>query len=398
MPNSTLKKERLPFNADVLRWARQWRGRSIEEVASKLKQPAQKIRDWEDRKSGVTPTVLQARALADFYERPFLEFFRTALPPVKEPELVPDFRRPRDAKKLSAEQERDLKSILGWGQAQRENALDLFSEIGEEPPSLPNEIFSNYKRDPDSAALKARSLLNFDLSEQVTLKSNEQQALPKLLRQKFEAAGVLTFRRTELKKLSIRGICIYTEPLPVVIFSVESPAAQAFTLAHEFAHVVLQESGIIGPVRKSSPETEKWCDQFAASFLMPKAMMREVAGAPPNKPADEITDADLARYARIFRVSQHAMLIRLVHLGYVKESFYWDNKKSKFDAEEADYKQFGRAEYYGTRYRNSLGDLYTGLVLQAWSFGRITNHKAAEFMGIKNISHLQDIREHFGTT
>jgi hypothetical protein len=119
-------------------------------------------------------------------------------------------------------------------------------------------------------------------------------------------------------------------------------------------------------------------------------------GPMPNAPPDEISDRDLAAYARIFSVSRHAMLIRLVHLGYVKESFYWNDKKSQFDSEEANYKQFGRAEYYGTRYRNVLGDLYTGLVLQAWSSGRITNHSAAEFMGIRNFSHLYDIREHFG--
>jgi len=92
------------------------------------------------------------------------------------------------------------------------------------------------------------------------------------------------------------------------------------------------------------------------------------------------------------------MLIRLVHLGYVKEEFYWNNKKSKFDTQEANFKQFGRARYYGTRYRNILGDLYTGLVIEAWNSGRITNHNAAEFMGIKNLSHLYDIRDNFGTS
>ena len=92
------------------------------------------------------------------------------------------------------------------------------------------------------------------------------------------------------------------------------------------------------------------------------------------------------------------MLIRLVHLGYVKPSYYWNVKKPQFDNEEKDYKQYGRSEYYGTRYKNTLGDLYTGLVLQAWSSGRITNHNAAEFMGIKNFAHLEDIRDHFGKT
>ncbi|MFZ3352802.1 MAG: ImmA/IrrE family metallo-endopeptidase [Xanthobacteraceae bacterium] len=395
---ATAKKAPIPFNADMLRWAREWRGRSVDEVAVKLKQPTTKIKEWETKESGIAPTVIQARALADFYDRPFLEFFRQSEPRIKEPEFVPDFRRPRDAKKLNAEQERDLKTIQSWAEAQRDNALDLYDEIGEEPPVIPTKFFSSTRRDADVAGRDAREILHFDISEQTSLKSSEQNHLPNILRRKFEGVGILTFRRNELKKLSIRGICIYADPLPVIVFGSESPAAQSFTLAHELAHVSLKESGIIGPVRKKSPENEKWCDRFAASFLMPRDMVRTIVGPMPNQPADSIGDDDISRYASIFRVSRHAMLIRLVHLGYVKEDFYWNNKKSKFDKEEADYKQFGRAEYYGTRYKNILGDLYTGLVLQAWSSGRITNHTAAEFMGIKNLTHLHDIREHFGKT
>jgi len=93
------------------------------------------------------------------------------------------------------------------------------------------------------------------------------------------------------------------------------------------------------------------------------------------------------------------MLIRLVHLGYVRESFYWNNKKYKFDTEEANFKQFGRGEYYGhPLQKHTWRPLQPVLVLEAWNSDRITNHNAAEFMGIKNLSHLYDIREHFGSS
>jgi Zn-dependent peptidase ImmA (M78 family)/transcriptional regulator with XRE-family HTH domain len=393
---ATVKKEPFPFNAEMLRWAREWRGRSVDEVATKLKQPVQKIQAWENKDSNERPTVGQARSLAALYQRPFLEFFRSARPPVPEPKLVPDFRRPRDAKKLSAEQERDLKSIQSWAEAQRDNALDLYSEIGEEPPVLPEDIYSSVTADADAAAARVRRIFKFELSEQTNLKPSQQRYLPSILRHKFESAGILSFKRNELKALGVRGICIYADPLPVLIFSNESPAAQSFTLSHELAHVVLRESGIIGPVGRKSSEIEKWCDQFAASFLMPREVVREIVGPTPNKPATDISDGKLSEYAAHFRVSRHAMLIRLVHLGYVKPSYYWDVKKPQFENDEKGFKQYGRSEYYGTRYKNTLGDLYTGLVLQAWSSGRITNHNAAEFMGIKNFAHLQDIRDHFG--
>jgi hypothetical protein len=85
------------------------------------------------------------------------------------------------------------------------------------------------------------------------------------------------------------------------------------------------------------------------------------------------------------------MLIRLVHLGYVQAAYYWDVKKAQFD-EQDKKKRFGRTKYYGSRFRASYGDLYTGLVIEAWTSGRITNHNAAEYMGIKNLAHLNDIR------
>jgi Zn-dependent peptidase ImmA (M78 family) len=398
MANAVRKKDHIPFNADVLKWAREWRGRSIDDVASKLKQPAAKILEWEDKGNDSVPTVSQARVLADLYERSFLEFLRPSPPKVAEPKLVPDLRRPRDAKKLNAEQERDLKSIQMWAEAQRENALDLYGEIGETPPELPRELHTSTSKNIDVVADRVREALHFDISEQVGLKSKDKYRLPSILRKKFAGAGILTFKRSELKKLGIRGICIFADQLPVIIFGNESPAAQAFTLSHELAHVALGESGIIGPVRKNSSSTEKWCDQFAASFLMPKGAVRDVAGPMPNVPAQKVTDDELLKYSRHFSVSAQAMLIRLVHLGYVREDFYWNVKKSKFDTDEANFKQFGRGEYYGTRYRNTMGDLYTGLVLEAWNADRITNHNAAEFMGIKNISHLYDIRENFGSS
>ena len=117
-----------------------------------------------------------------------------------------------------------------------------------------------------------------------------------------------------------------------------------------------------------------------------------------RSPADSISDEHLNRLAEIFRVSPHAMLIRLVHLGYVRSSYYWQIKKPQFDADECGYRSYGRPTYYGSRYKSQLGDLYTDLVLEAWSTGKITNHNAAEYMGIKNISHLNDIRNNFSVS
>ncbi len=89
------------------------------------------------------------------------------------------------------------------------------------------------------------------------------------------------------------------------------------------------------------------------------------------------------------------MLIRLVNLGYVDADYYWLVKREQFIAAEGAYSSGGRSKYYGSRYRSACGDLYTGLVLEAWNVGRVTNHNAGEFMGIKNLVHLEAIRDNF---
>jgi len=88
----------------------------------------------------------------------------------------------------------------------------------------------------------------------------------------------------------------------------------------------------------------------------------------------------------------------MVRLGYIQGSYYWERKRSQFIKEEAEYEPPpARPAYYGSRYRSDKGDLYTALVIEAWNTGLITNHNAAEFMGIKNFRHLEEIRERFST-
>lgn len=381
----------IPFNSEILRWAREWRQRSIEDAARKVGTQPNKVVAWESGKA--TPTVRQARILADYYDRAFLEFFLPEPPRVPRPQILPDFRMHAGA--APPADDRDVLEIQGWTETQRINALDLYAELGERPPEIPEDLFTNVATDPENAAARTRAVIDFPIRMQFELPADDD-ALPSLLRQKFESLGVLTFRLTELKHFGIRGICLAQFPLPVIVFRDEAPSAQSFTLAHEFGHVLIRESAITGrrqPAYERNP-IEKWCDMFAAAFLMPRNELEKSVGAPPEVPADNFPEDHLSDLARAFRVSAHAMLIRLVHLGYVSAVFYWEKKKPEFDAVEAEYQRFGRPKYYGVRYKNRLGELYTNLVLDAWAADRITNHNAAQFMGIKNLQHLFDIREH----
>jgi Zn-dependent peptidase ImmA (M78 family) len=392
-----IKRPKPPFNGAVLRWARERRHHSLEEVARKLGTNASNVDAWEEGKK--TPTVRQARILAGFYDRPFLEFFYDEPPVIPKSALVPDFRMHWDAP--NPRESDELLAIQSWAEEQRLNAIDLFQVLGETPPEFPANLRASLKSAPEEVAASVRTAIDFPLSEQMGIRRSERNNLPKLLRRKLEQVGVLVLKHGGLARHQARGLCIAIFPLPVIVFGREAPSAQAFTLMHEFGHILLGQSAISGPpLPKGAPspgrEIEVWCNQFAAAFLVPADALA-ARHEKPATPADHIDDTILKALAGAFGISAHAMLIRLVRLGYVKPSFYWDTKRPEFIEQEANYEGGGRAEYYGSRFRSALGDLYTGLVLEAWATGRITNHNAGEFMGIKNLRHLQDIRDRFGT-
>jgi Zn-dependent peptidase ImmA (M78 family)/DNA-binding XRE family transcriptional regulator len=390
--------QRVPYNTKVMRWARERRRVDRSEAARSASVRPEQIEDWEEGRSA--PTVRQARLLASFYDRPFLEFFSSSIPELPPLDLVPDYRfqsqGPGDAE-LAA-----LEAVQEWAETQRLNALDLYEMTGEAVPDFPREMQSSVEEDPEEAASGARRYLKFPIETQFRIKAKDRYRFPTTLRKMIESVGVLVLKQSDLPRTRTRGICLFHPKLPVIVFGNETSGGQAFTLIHEFAHVLLGKSAISGnPViayRHGSDQRkiEGWCNAFAAAFLMPSEAVKTHRSA-PKAFVETFSDLCLNDLANSFAVSRHAMLIRLVTLNLVDPRFYWRKKRAEFILQEAEAVGGGRSEYYGSRYRNSLGDLYTGLVIEALETGRLGAHSASEFMGIKNVQHLIDIKANFGT-
>lgn len=387
----------LPYNPSMLRWARDFAQLTIHEAAKKAGTSPENVETWEEGSS--VPTVRQARLLAKAYDRSFLEFFRKEPPPGADIELVPDFRLHRHVPK--PDEDRELKKVQRWAESLRNSALDLYEMLGEAAPAFPVELFATLASHPELIAKQAREIGLFPLSEQIDLPSAQVNGLPKKIRAIIERLGVLVLRHPVLNKFGSRGLCLFKRPLPIVIFSSEAPAAQCFTLAHELGHIILKQSALSGPPanEKGGAEAavERWCNQFAGAFLVPADAIA-ARWAKPNEPLPALGDDTLRQWARSFGISRHAMLIRFMDLGYVDPNFYWGRKRAEFIKEEEEFEGGGRAKYYATRYRSQNGELFTGLVMEAWDRQLITNHNAAEFMGIKNLAHLYDIRSDYSSS
>lgn len=384
----------LPYNPAMFRWARERLAIPVDEAAAKVSVAAVKLTEWEMGEAA--PTVRQGRMLADAYGRHFLEFFAPHPPALPEVTLVPDFRSFANTRK-TARDEVNLRAVQEWAEEVRGNTLALLELIGEQAPVLTSNLKFALSDNAETAAGIVREAMSFQLDEQTSLKSDEAYTLPGIIRRKIEQLGVLVLKQSGITKLGVRGICLFADPLPTIVFGNEAPGAQAFTLVHELGHVLLRQSGISGAPGgwgSGSANIEGWCNRFAASFLAPKDAIAE-ALARPDTPSEQISLGVLATLAKKFWISRHAMLIRLIDLGYVSANFYWKVMRPIFTKEEEEYKSFGRPPYYGKRFVGSRGEYYTSLVLEAWAQRRITAHNAAEYMGIDNLSHLIDIREDF---
>ena len=387
----------LPFNKDVLIWARKRAGLTVEDTAGKIRVQPDRVFDWETGEA--VPTARQGRMLAKTYDRPFLELFSTRVPEVSETDLIPDFRLYSDGP--SDQELRTLRDIQRWAEEQRSNALALLEELGEQPPIFSENLKFTLDNDPDTAARISREAMQFPVDEQLTLPPTKRQQLPNIFREKIERMGTLVLKRNSLTRFRARGLCLCIHPLPVIVYGGEAPTAQSFTLAHEFGHVLISTSAISGtPFARSRvytdvQKTENWCNGFASAFLIPEEDLDRFC-AKPKRPQSNFDDHKLQELAQAFSVSRHAMLIRLVALRYVESEFYWGRMRPLFLQEEATYKSFGRPSYYGMRYVNSKGRFYTRLVLEAWGMGLINSHNAAEYMDINNLDHLVEVRKDFG--
>lgn len=384
---------RVALNPSILRWARERRNISLEQASGHMNKSINEIQAWES--GDKTPTVNQARELAKFYDRPFLDFLMEDIPNVYTPGEATDFRRHVTAEQNLSQIE--ITEVRTWIESMRQNTLDLFEETGESIPSLPSSLVAGLSEPPNLAARRIREAIGLTWDMQSGVPSDSEHKFPKILRELFEKNGILTLRSTRLSNYGIRGISVANMPLPTVVITSESPTAQAFSLAHELGHIVLRASGISG-FQLADPNnfpTEKWCDAFAANFLLPTDYLIQFFGQKPSTPASSVRDDLLNSAAKKFKVSPEVLLIHLVELKYVQATYYWDVKKPQFIEANANARHFGRAPYWASRYRNASGEMYTGLVLEAWATGKITNHGAAEFLGVKKANHLNDIRKNF---
>ena len=372
----------------LLVWARENSGFSVEEAARKASVSAQRLSGWESGEN--SPTVKQLRKLAHIYNRPLAVFYL--------PQPPHEFQVPRDFRRLPGEvqEEKSPALLLAMRQAheRREIALELSDRLGEQQKefSLPASLHGNQEYVED---LASQVRTNLEVSVKAQQDSRDGYGSLRYWRAIIERAGILVFQFRDVEPTEARGFSIAEEPFPVISLNMKDWAnGRVFTLLHELCHILLHEGGLCNveeePERPSEERrVEVFCNHLAGAILVPREFLLKELTVNQSQTM-EWTDYELKKLSRRFGVSREVILRRLLILGKTSKEFY-SMKREAFNREYARLAQqksgFALPPDIAL---NVAGPFFTEMVLNCYHGDFITLSEVSDCLAVR-LKHLEAI-------
>jgi Zn-dependent peptidase ImmA (M78 family) len=371
----------------VLEWARVSAGYTVEEAAKKLKTKPKFVEHWESGRK--RPSIGQVRNMATVYKRPF-HFFFLEHPPV-DPPIPHDFRRlPADG---LARYEPALRFQVREAYERRQLALDLSAEIGETPIRF--ILKTSLQADADAVGRQIRAYLGIETADQKRARQSGDNY--RLWRSRIERKDILVFQIANLTTKQMLGMSLFFEELPVIAVNRKlNHNGRVFTLLHEFAHLMIGESGIcdLSEDHLNSPQaqqTEIFANKVAAATLLPKTdFLAEPIVSAQGEGQHEWSNDELQALASMYGASEETALRRLLTLGRTSSAFY-KQKRSEYLARYTRLEQEQRDKAAKEDFKRNIpqevlsdyGRHFARLVLTNYAQDRISLTDASSFLHIK---------------
>ena len=383
--NPATMATRVEVSPTLLAWASERSGRDPQDLGEKFP----KLEAWASGE--VRPTLKQLESFARATDTPVGFLFLKEPPDERLP--VPDFRTiPKGA---SSRPSPNLLDTIFLCEQRQEWYRSYLKTNGADP--LPFVGSLTLKADTAKAAKKLREQLSFDLGARREITSRSE-ALREFA-ERAEDAGVLVMingvvgsnTHRKLDPEEFRGFALVDETAPVVFINgADTKAAQIFTLAHELAHIWLGKPALSNARLDVKPDqaTERWCNAVAAELLVPmEALRTEYSDA--SRLQDEV-----ARLARLFRVSTLVLLRRVFDAGYLS----WPDYQAAYRDE---------LSRIGEKKRPTGGDFYktqpvrtskrfTRAIVADTLEGRTLHRDAFQMLGIRKHETFTELGERLG--
>ena len=370
------RRQQITLEPKVLRWARERVSLSRDELAKKMTVKPEHVAQWEQ-----TGKISIARIdnLAAKTYTPLGYLYLSEPPEERLP--IRDFRtRSGDA---PARPSVNLLDTIYQMQRRQNWLRDDLIEGGADPLAFVGAYSLTDSHIEIAAAMRDALGLAEDWAE---ARLSWREALS-FLRNRLDEAGVLVVfngvvgnnNNRILDPQEFLGFALIDEYAPLVfVNSAYYIAAQIFTLAHEVAHLFVGETGLsaFDNLLPADNETERFCNQVAAEFLVPQVVLQAYWPAVRN------SDNPFQRIARIFRVSSIVAARRMLDLDLIDWDtfleFYEDNKKQ---GQKPPTNRPGGNFWNTQRWR--IGPSFAGAVVRAAREGRLLYREAYSLTGLK---------------
>ena len=355
----------------TLRWARLRAAASEEEAAHKCGHSVEEFAEWEAATSD--PPLSALRDLAELFDVP-LSAFLLSNPPTTPPLTV---ERRVFAGAYDARTTISLAKALNRAVAIQQLAVELQTDAGSQTGLSPVAQVS-----ATELARDQRGVLGITYDEQ-RLWDDEYQAL-RAWRMAVESHGVFVLQMP-MPDAHVRAFSLAEDPPLVVLNRSDFPRARAFSLLHEYGHILLGSAGICEPGtgrRAMVSEPERYCNTFAGAVLVPSStLVRDQDALDVRNLGDVPHDSTVDRIANRYKVSRGVIWYRLHDVGFTSDQVFerkWDDWGDFFPARG----EGGGGATTAQAVLRDLGPSLTQLVLRASDAGAISTTDASQYMGV----------------
>jgi Zn-dependent peptidase ImmA (M78 family) len=386
---------KVKISPSILRWARSSLHLTEDDVVRHFSKKTFKkldlnlalLKSIENNEQEINFNLLQE--LSKLYKRPLAVFF-ISNPPYELP-------LPQDRRTIDSETHKILspEAILVFRRARY--VQNIFAELSEDLNFSLNPPFKKFSlsHDPKKLSEQFRESLDFSFELQAK-KIKDSRELFRIIRGKLEGINVFTLKAPFPTEDARAFSLVDKIPYIIVINNKDGGyfgyAPKTFSLLHEFAHIFLNEGGICNDFNYTHSQIEKFCNEFAGSFLVPDKYLLDILEKEHITLDDIKKDDGLERLQKIFKVSNNDLLRKYLSLNLISDSFYQQKVQEwaeKYKIKEKE-KGFIPSITFGKRAFNNNSRRFIDLVFRARELGKITTDRAADYLGV-NMKSLSEV-------
>ncbi|OIR44877.1 hypothetical protein BJP08_01025 [Corynebacterium sp. NML140438] len=280
----------------------------------------------------------------------------------------------------------DLQEVIRAAEGRLGWYTDYAEEVGIPGPEILRSV--QVSTNPSLAAHQARIALGLD--ETSPIAGPERVTT---LTHHMEDTGILVSRNSivgnstqrHLRVDEFRGFTLIDGDYCLVFVNTRhAKTAQLFSLAHELGHVALGMAGISD--HSDHLQVERWCNEFAAAFLVPEAAVKERF----NKKRSLLDNVDTL--ASAFGISREAALLRLKSIFRIEQQEFDEVMRLVRGQKERRATQEGSGgSSFHVLVRSRVGERFFEAVTFAAKSGQIPERDAARLLGASSYKSFENL-------